>query len=58
MKNFRGEYAAGHPQFSKESDAVVVEAANPFSVTAPEVVYSIEDDAVIDQFSTDRSKQT
>jgi alcohol oxidase len=57
MPIYRGEYAPGHPAFSETSNARIVHRDGPYSITEPDIEYSAEDDALIDEF-TKRTVQT
>ncbi|PFH48754.1 GMC oxidoreductase [Amanita thiersii Skay4041] len=51
MKMYRGEYSEEHPQFSKGSKAGTGPAEGPVDINAPDIVYSAEDDKIIDDFT-------
>lgn len=50
MKTYRGEVAASHPAFAVESEARLKEHDQDTVGDRPEIRYSAEDDAAIDQF--------
>ncbi|KIK56903.1 hypothetical protein GYMLUDRAFT_46795 [Collybiopsis luxurians FD-317 M1] len=51
MKSYRGEHALGHPKYPEGSAASVVpHASGPVSISAPEIVYTAEDNKAIDDF--------
>jgi len=50
MPLYRGEHASAHPQFRKDSDAVCRQDRLPVDVFAPDIAYTKEDDAAIDDF--------
>ncbi|KAJ3752171.1 GMC oxidoreductase-domain-containing protein, partial [Lentinula raphanica] len=61
MKSYRGEIAAGHPKFSSNSytpdtkqaftpASIVPSASGPVAIDTPEIVYTVEDDKVIDDY--------
>ncbi|KIJ67561.1 GMC oxidoreductase [Hydnomerulius pinastri MD-312] len=50
MPCYRGEVAPGHPQFAADSPALCKEADGPVPISAPDIVYSAEDDEAIDDF--------
>ncbi|ETS85797.1 hypothetical protein PFICI_03822 [Pestalotiopsis fici W106-1] len=50
MKTYRGEVASSHPAFAAESEAKPTKCDNAQSLDIPEITYSEEDDAAIDQF--------
>jgi hypothetical protein len=48
---YRGEYIPGHPAFQEGSTASGKDAASgPVPVDAPDIVYSVEDDAAINEY--------
>ncbi|TFL03300.1 hypothetical protein BDV98DRAFT_563991 [Pterulicium gracile] len=52
IRLFRGEHAAGHPFFPPNSSArIVASKEGPFAIDEPDLVYSAEDDAAIDEFT-------
>ncbi|KAG1873437.1 GMC oxidoreductase-domain-containing protein [Suillus tomentosus] len=53
MASYRGEIAAGHPDFPEESAAACREASGPVDMNAPDIVYTAEDDEAISQFHRD-----
>ncbi|KAG1874709.1 GMC oxidoreductase-domain-containing protein [Suillus subalutaceus] len=50
MTSYRGEVAAGHPDFPEGSAAACREASGPVDLHAPDIVYTAEDDEAINQF--------
>ncbi|KAJ7170887.1 GMC oxidoreductase-domain-containing protein [Mycena crocata] len=50
MDSYRGEFAPDHPNFPAGSAAACGEAKGPVPVSAPDIVYSVEDDEAIDNF--------
>ncbi|KAJ7261758.1 alcohol oxidase-like protein [Mycena haematopus] len=50
FESYRGEFAPEHPQFAAGSAAVCGPADGPVPISAPDIVYSAEDDEAIDQF--------
>ncbi|KAJ7260517.1 alcohol oxidase-like protein [Mycena haematopus] len=50
MDSFRGEFAPDHPQFAAGSAAVCGPSDGPVPISAPDIVYSAEDDEAIDRF--------
>ncbi|KAG2072309.1 alcohol oxidase [Suillus decipiens] len=53
MASYRGEFAAGHPNFPEGSAAACGEASGPVDLDAPDIVYTAEDDKAITQFHRD-----
>ncbi|KAG1829999.1 GMC oxidoreductase-domain-containing protein [Suillus variegatus] len=53
MASYRGEIAAGHPNFPEGSAAACREASGPVDINAPDIVYTTEDDEAISQFHRD-----
>ncbi|KAG1870426.1 GMC oxidoreductase-domain-containing protein [Suillus tomentosus] len=53
MASYRGEVAAGHPDFPEGSAAACKETSGPVELDAPDIVYTAEDDEVIDRFLRD-----
>ncbi|KAG1799809.1 uncharacterized protein HD556DRAFT_1439462 [Suillus plorans] len=53
MDSYRGEVAAGHPDFPEGSAAACREASGPVDLNAPDIVYTAEDDEAIDRFHRD-----
>ncbi|KAJ6493951.1 GMC oxidoreductase-domain-containing protein [Mycena vitilis] len=49
LPSFRGAFVPGHPRFSHNSPAALVETS-PVSLDAPKIVYSAEDDRAIDMY--------
>ena len=56
MPSYRGEIAAGHPQFPEGSAAACREATGPVDLNAPDIAYTAEDDEAIEKFNRDCSK--
>ncbi|KAF5327597.1 hypothetical protein D9619_004115 [Psilocybe cf. subviscida] len=50
MKFFRGEVISGHPTFPPGSAATTAVASGPIDINAPDIVYTEEDDAAIDEY--------
>ncbi|KDQ20446.1 hypothetical protein BOTBODRAFT_626187 [Botryobasidium botryosum FD-172 SS1] len=50
MACYRGEYELSHPKFSKESAAALSDDAYPVDINAPNIVYSEEDEKVLETF--------
>jgi len=50
MPSYRGEAAFVHPQFAADSAAACKEADGPVPISAPDIVYSAEDDKAIEHF--------
>ncbi|KAJ7928797.1 GMC oxidoreductase-domain-containing protein [Mycena leptocephala] len=50
MDSFRGEFALEHPQFAAGSPAACIKAEGPVPMSAPDIVYSAEDDEAIDRY--------
>ncbi len=51
MRIYRGEYSSRHPKFPTGSLAECGPAKGPVDIDAPNIVYSKEDDEVIDRFN-------
>ena len=52
MKFYRGEIPSSHPAFPEGSAAAAMStAAGPVAMTAPDIVYTKEDDEAIDRFN-------
>lgn len=51
MTFYRGEILSSHPEFAKGSAAETRSSAMPVEITAPNIVYTKEDDEAIDQFN-------
>ncbi|KAI0066446.1 alcohol oxidase-like protein [Artomyces pyxidatus] len=59
MPLFRGEYAPSHPRFPPDSPASVLEnATGPIPVESSRIVYSEDDDAIIERFVRDKVQTT
>jgi alcohol oxidase len=50
MKYYRGEILSSHPRFPKGSVAETRSSAMPVEMTAPDIVYTKEDDEAIERF--------
>ncbi|KAJ7455244.1 GMC oxidoreductase-domain-containing protein [Mycena galericulata] len=50
MELYRGEFPPEHPRFSVGSAAACGEAKGPVPISAPDIVYSAEDDEAIDRY--------
>lgn len=50
MRSYRGEFAPGNPRFTEDSPAAAREQDGPVDISAPDIVYSKEDDEVIDKW--------
>ncbi|KAJ8597332.1 alcohol oxidase, partial [Rhizopogon salebrosus TDB-379] len=50
MPSYRGEVPARHPRFPEGSAAACGEACGPVDLNAPDIVYTAEDDAAIEQY--------
>ncbi|KAJ7476061.1 GMC oxidoreductase-domain-containing protein [Mycena latifolia] len=50
MDSYRGEFALEHPHFAASSPAACVKAEGPVPISAPDIVYSAEDDEAIDRY--------
>jgi hypothetical protein len=55
MRYYRGEFVAKHPTFGEDSQASCKQAM-PVDVTAPDILYTEEDDKAIDAYSRNLSK--
>ena len=51
MTFYRGEVLSRHPKFPKGSAAETRSSAMPVEITAPDIVYTEEDDEAIDRFN-------
>ena len=51
MKFYRGEVLSSHPRFPKGSPAEARSSAMPVEITAPDIIYTKEDDEAIDLFN-------
>jgi alcohol oxidase len=51
MDVFRGEYAPSHPAFAADSDAACRETDGPLPPDVPDIVYTDEDDAIIEDWA-------
>jgi hypothetical protein len=56
MPSYRGEVPARHPRFPEGSAAACGEACGPVDLNAPDIVYTAEDDAAIEQYCRHNSK--
>lgn len=50
MRSYQGEYPASHPPFSPDSPAACVDLTEALPVDIPNIVYSADDDAVLEAF--------
>jgi len=50
MKYYRGEVVLAHPKFPAGSLAATQSSASPVEISAPNIIYSKEDDDAIDKF--------
>ncbi|KAF9478333.1 alcohol oxidase [Pholiota conissans] len=50
MQSFRGDLVVGHPEFKVDSSAATSLTASPADISAPEIVYTKEDDDAIDEY--------
>ena len=50
LKFYRGELPAAHPSFAPTSAAALQVNATPVPPSAPDLEYTAEDDALIDEF--------
>jgi alcohol oxidase len=50
LKYYAGDVVVGHPNFKPGSKAATSQSDSPTALTASEIVYSKEDDDVIDEF--------
>ncbi|KAJ8591710.1 alcohol oxidase [Rhizopogon salebrosus TDB-379] len=53
MPSYRGEASVRHPSFPEGSAAACGEASGPVDMNAPDIIYTAEDDEVIDKFHRD-----
>ncbi|KAG0693212.1 hypothetical protein DFH29DRAFT_1040493 [Suillus ampliporus] len=53
MPSYRGEVPAGHPHFPEGSAAICGKASGPVALNAPDIIYTAEDDEVVDKFHRD-----
>ncbi|KAG0696772.1 GMC oxidoreductase-domain-containing protein [Suillus ampliporus] len=53
MPSYRGEVHSGHPRFPEGSAAVCGETSGPVDLNAPDIIYTAEDDKMIDKFHRD-----
>ncbi|KAG2153874.1 GMC oxidoreductase-domain-containing protein [Suillus clintonianus] len=58
MSSYRGEVTAGHPDFPEGSAAACKEVSGPVDLNAPDIIYTAEDDEVIDKFVRDNVQTT
>ncbi|KAH9943781.1 alcohol oxidase-like protein [Amylocystis lapponica] len=54
MPCYRGELVADHPAFSAESGARCVAHARPVPVDVPDIVYSADDERVLEEYTRER----
>ncbi|KAJ6524290.1 GMC oxidoreductase-domain-containing protein [Mycena vulgaris] len=50
MDSYRGEFAPDHPHFAAGCPAACGETEGPVPISAPDIVYSAEDDEAIDRY--------
>ena len=50
MELYHGDLQVGHPTFAEGSQAATQPACSPVEISAPEIVYSKEDDDAIDEY--------
>ncbi|KAG6840583.1 hypothetical protein C0991_005723 [Blastosporella zonata] len=50
MGVYRGEFVLGHPAYPAGSKAVASDSAQPVDISSPDISYSVEDDAAIDEY--------
>ena len=50
MKFYRGDLRVGHPNFAEGSQAATQQVGTPVEISAPEIIYSKEDDDAIDEY--------
>ncbi|KAJ7067085.1 GMC oxidoreductase-domain-containing protein [Mycena amicta] len=55
MESYRGEFAPDHPQFPESSQAACGLTEGPFPISAPDLIYTSEDDGAIDRFHRARA---
>lgn len=55
MDAYRGEFEPGHPRFPKDSAAAVGTANGPVEVSSPDIVYSEDDNKIIDTYHRENS---
>ncbi|KAG1740654.1 GMC oxidoreductase-domain-containing protein [Suillus lakei] len=53
MPSYRGEVPVGHPCFPEGSAAVCGETTGPVDLNAPDLIYTAEDDEMIDRYHRD-----
>ncbi|KAH7888383.1 GMC oxidoreductase-domain-containing protein [Phlebopus sp. FC_14] len=58
MPSYRGELEIHHPQFAADSAAACKKVDGPVPVSAPDIVYSAEDDKAISDFTRNRMHTT
>jgi alcohol oxidase len=56
MKFYRGEVLSNHPVFPKGSAAETRSSGMPVDVTAPDIVYTTEDDEAIDKYNRENGE--
>jgi len=54
MPSYRGELSTGHPSFAEGSQAASKPSTGPVAISAPNIIYSAEDDEAIDTFHRER----
>lgn len=50
LRSFRGDLVVGHPQFKPDSNAATSLTASPVDLSAPNIIYTKEDDDAIDEY--------
>lgn len=50
MASYRGEVAASHPPFASDSPAACVSLTEPLPADVEDIVYSVEDDVVLEKW--------
>ncbi|KAF9219456.1 alcohol oxidase [Gyrodon lividus] len=58
MPSYRGEVASRHPQFAADSPAACKETDGPVPISAPDIMYSAEDDRAIEDFHRNSVQST
>ena len=56
MKFYRGEIVSSHPKFAEGSAAETRSSSSPVEITAPDIVYTKEDDEAIDRYNREAGK--
>lgn len=57
MKSYRGEILSSHPRFPEYSAAITHTSTMPVGISAPDLVYTKEDDEIIDRFHRDTGER-